>query len=130
MTNERFFAQSYALFGGLALLLASIGLFGLMSDGVTRRTNGIGVRMALGAETRDVLGLVMKESMTLVAIGAVPGLALAVAADSLVQSLLFGLAPTDTTAILVALATLISVSAIADYIPARLACGSDGRSAP
>jgi predicted permease len=125
MDNERFFARAYALFGGLALVLASIGLFGLMSYGVSRRTNEIGVRMALGAQARVVLASVLKESMVLVGIGAALGLGLAAATGRLVQSLLFGLAPTDPAAILAAVATLLSVSAIAGYIPARRAARVD-----
>ena len=78
LKQERLFATSYPLFGAVALLLASIGLFGLMSYNVGRRTNEIGIRMALGAQGWDVLGLVMKESMMLVGIGIIIGLMVAV----------------------------------------------------
>jgi predicted permease len=125
LRQEKLFATSYALFGIIALLLASIGLFGLMSYNVGRRTNEIGIRMALGAQSTDVLGLVMKESMVLVGIGVAIGLIVAVSASRLVQSLLFGLAPTDPLTIAVAVAVLISVSAGAGFLPARKASRVD-----
>ena len=87
------FAQAYALFGGLALLVASIGLFGVMSYSVARRTNEIGIRMALGAQRRDVVRMVMRESTLLVAAGVVIGVGAALASSRLVASLLFGLRP-------------------------------------
>jgi predicted permease len=122
---ERVFAQAYAMFGALALLLASIGLFGLMSYSVARRTNEIGIRMALGAQRRDVLRLVMGESMTLVVIGVGLGLAAALAASRLVVTLVFGLAATDAVTMLTAMAALIVVSALAGYLPARRAARVD-----
>ncbi len=97
--QERVFAQAYSLFGGLALLLAAIGLFGLMSYSVARRTNEIGIRMALGAQRQDVLRLVLLESMTLVAIGVGVGVAAALGASRLIKTLLFGLAATDVLSI-------------------------------
>jgi predicted permease len=122
---ERVFAQAYAMFGALALLLASIGLFGLMSYSVARRTNEIGIRMALGAQRRDVLRLVMGESMTLVVIGVGLGLAAAFAASRLVVTLVFGLAATDAATMLTAMTALIAVSALAGYLPARRAARVD-----
>jgi predicted permease len=124
-SQEKLFAQAYVSFGGLALLVASIGLFGVMSYSVARRTNEIGIRMTLGARTRDVMGLVMRESMVLVAAGVVIGLGAAVAASRLVASLLFGLTPTDPLAMAGAIAVMILVSALAGYLPARRASKVD-----
>jgi len=125
LAQERLFAQTYVLFGLLALALASIGLFGVMSYSVSRRTNEIGIRMALGARRADVLSLVMKESMTMVVIGVAIGLAGAFAASQFVATLLFGLAPTDPATIGLAVAVMTAVSALAGYLPARRAAGVD-----
>ena len=125
LAPERAFAQAYAMFGALAVLLASIGLFGLMSYSVARRTNEIGIRMALGAQRQDVLRLVMGESMLLVAAGIVIGLVVAVAASRLVTSLLFGLAATDVATMLEAMTVLVVVSVIAGYLPAHRAARVD-----
>jgi predicted permease len=123
--QEKLFAQAYTLFGGLALLLASIGLFGLMSYNVSRRTNEIGIRMALGAQRSHVLGLVMRESMILVVIGIVVGLIAAVSASGFVKALLFGLPPTDPLALAAAIGIMIAVSGLAGYLPARRASKVD-----
>jgi predicted permease len=123
--QERVFAQAYTLFGVLALVLASVGLFGLMSYSVVRRTNEIGIRMALGAQRVDVLRLVLTESMTLVVAGVSVGLAIAFAASRLVTTLLYGLAPTDVGTMFAAMVVLILVSAIAGYLPARRAARVD-----
>jgi predicted permease len=125
LAQERLFAQAYAMFGALAVLIASVGLFGLMSYSVARRTNEIGIRMALGAQRTDVLRLVMGESMALVAIGLAIGLALAIAAGRLVTALLFGLAPTDPLSISAAIVVMAVVSAVAGYLPARRASRVD-----
>ena len=123
--QEKVFARAYMLFGGLALLVASIGLFGVMSYSVARRTNEIGIRMTLGARTRDVMGLVMRESLVLVAAGVVIGVAAAMAASRLVASLLFGLTPTDPLAMAGAIVVMLLVSALAGYLPARRASKVD-----
>jgi predicted permease len=123
--QEKLIAQAYTIFGGLALLVASIGLFGLMSYSVARRTNEIGVRMALGAERQDVLRLVMRESMVLVVSGVAIGLAGVVAAGRLVANLLFGLAATDPRTIASAAVVMMAVAAIAGYLPARRASRVD-----
>lgn len=123
--QEKLFARAYTLFGGLALFLASIGLFGLMSYNVSRRTNEIGIRMALGAQRYDVLRLVMRESMILVALGVVAGLGITLASSRLVSTLLFGLAPRDVRSMVVAVGAMVVVSALAGYLPARRASRVD-----
>ncbi len=123
--QERVFALAYSLFGGLALLLAAIGLFGLMSYNVSRRTNEIGIRMALGARGADVLRQVLGESLILVAVGIVIGGAAAFAAGGLVATYLFGLAPTDALTMIAATAVMIVVSSVAAYLPARRASRVD-----
>src|SRR5262249_2902665 len=119
------FAQAYAWFGGLGMLLASIGLFALMSHSVSRRTNEIGIRMALGARAQDVLRLVFAESSSLVAAGLIAGVAVAVGGGRVVANLGFGLAPADATTIPVAAVLLASVALIAGYVPARRAARVD-----
>jgi predicted permease len=123
--HEKVFAQAYALFGGLAVVVAAIGLFGLMSYSVARRTNEIGIRMALGARRQDVLRLVLSESMVLVVAGVAIGLAIALAASRLVSTLLFGLAATDILSIAAAVIVMLAVSSIAGYLPARRASRVD-----
>ena len=123
--QEKVFAQAYALFGGIALLLAAIGLFGLMSYSVSRRTNEIGIRLALGAQRSHVLRVVLTESLLLAVVGVVIGLATALGAGHLVTTLLFGLAPTDVLTIGVAVGVMLSVSALAGYLPARRASRVD-----
>jgi predicted permease len=125
LLQEKLFARAYALFGGLALMIAAVGLFGLMSYSVSRRTNEIGVRMALGAQRGDVLRLVMNESMVLVLVGIGVGVAVALAAGRLVATLLFGLSPTDAGTMAAAGVVMVSVSAIAGYLPARRAARMD-----
>jgi predicted permease len=123
--QERLFANAYSIFGALALLLASIGLFGVMSYNVARRTNEIGIRMALGAQRSSVVLMVLRESLVLVAVGVVIGLATALAAGQFVSTILFGLSTMDATTMLGAVALIVSVSALAGYLPARRASRVD-----
>jgi predicted permease len=123
--SERLFAQSYALFGGIALLLASIGLFGLMSYTVARRTSEMGIRLALGAQQAEVLQMIMRESLRLVAAGVVCGIAVAMGAGRLVSTMLFGLPPHDAFTLVTAIGAMTIVSAVAAYLPARRASRVD-----
>jgi predicted permease len=125
VAQERLFALAYTLFGGLALLLACIGLFGLMSYNVSRRTSEIGIRMALGAQRNGVVGMILRESMILVAIGAAIGLAAAVAGGRFVESVMFGLSTTDVWTIGSVIAVTALVSLAAGYLPARRAARVD-----
>jgi ABC-type antimicrobial peptide transport system permease subunit len=106
-------------------LLTSIGLFGLMSHSVARRTNEIGIRMALGAERRDIVRMVLRESLIIVAIGIAAGVATTLAVGRLIRTMLFGLAPTDMLTIGSAILTMLVVSTIASYFPARRASRID-----
>jgi predicted permease len=119
--QERLFATAYSAFGALALVLACIGLFGLMSYNVARRTNEIGIRMALGAQRGTVVGMVMRESLGLVCIGVALGLVSALWAGRFVTAVLFGLPAHDGATIAAATVLIALVCAVAGYLPARRA---------
>jgi predicted permease len=123
--QDRLFANALTFFGGLALLLAAIGLFGLMSYNVSRRSQEIGIRMALGARRLDVIRMVLNESLALVAVGVVAGLGATVWLGSLVTTFLYGLAPTDTATIAAAVGLIVVVATLAGYLPARRASRVD-----
>jgi ABC-type antimicrobial peptide transport system permease subunit len=109
----------------LALVIAAIGLFGLMSYNVARRTSEIGIRIALGAQRGAVLGATLRESLVLVVIGAVVGLAAGIGTSRFIAAQLFGVAPNDAFTISIAVAVLMAVAAIAAYLPARRASRVD-----
>ncbi len=125
MVQERLLAELSSFFGLLALLLACIGLYGVMSYDVARRTHEIGVRMALGAEAMDVVRLVMRETMSLVVIGLIAGLVAALLTTRLIASLLYGLTPDDPLTVGLASLLLLTVAALAGYLPARRAARVD-----
>ena len=123
--TERLFATLSSFFSVLATALACIGLYGVMSYGVARRTNEIGIRMALGATAPRVTQMVMREAMLVVVSGIVIGLAGAVAITRLIASMLFGLAPNDPVTIAGAALLMITVGSFAGYLPARRAARVD-----
>jgi predicted permease len=123
--QERLVASLSALFGALALLLACVGLYGLLSYEVARRTHEIGIRMALGAQQRQVLGLVVRQGLVLALIGALIGVAAAAGATRYLQSLLFGIQSTDPYTFAGVVAVLALVAILASYIPARRAMRVD-----
>lgn len=125
LAQERLFATLSSFFGVLALLLACVGLYGVMSYGVARRTNEIGIRMALGASATRVTRMVMRETLVVVGVGLVIGLGAALATTRFVVAMLFGLAPTDPVTILTAVLLMVAVAALAGYLPARRAARVD-----
>jgi predicted permease len=107
--------------GAVALVLAAVGIYGVVAYSVGRRVREIGVRIALGAATRDVVALVLKQQMRPVAIGAVIGLAAALAVSRILSSVLFGVSPTDGVALLAAVLVVVGVGLAAGILPARRA---------
>jgi predicted permease len=118
LAQDRLIARLSAFFGGLALLLAAIGLYGVLSYSVARRTAEIGIRVALGADRRDVLGLVLRESTVMVIAGVLFGIPVALVSARLVESRLFGLKPVDPLTLGLAAAVLLSVAFLAALLPA------------
>jgi len=122
---ERLMAMLAGFFGLLAGLLAAIGLYGVVAYMVERRRNEIGIRMALGAERRDVVWMVVRETLTLISVGVAVGLPCALASARLAAKLLFGLKPYDPATIGLAILAMTAVSLIASYLPARRAAKVD-----
>jgi predicted permease len=125
LLQERLVATLSLFFGLLALVLACIGLYGVMSYDVARRTHEIGIRMALGANAAHVVRLVLRQTLLWVVLGVAIGLGAAMATTRWVKSLLFGLKPNDPLTIGLAALTLLAVAAIAAYLPARRAARVD-----
>ena len=112
-------------FGGLALLLVAIGLYGLMSYSVAGRTAEIGLRMALGAELSGILRLIISDSVRLIAIGIAIGLPVALGMSRLVSKMLFGLSPSDPISLTAAIVIVVGIALLAAYLPARRATKVD-----
>jgi predicted permease len=125
LVQQKLIARLGTFFGLLALLLACIGLYGLMSYAVARRTNEIGIRIALGAKPAVVLWLILREVLTLVVIGLALGLAASLATTKTAETLLFGLKPNDPLTIVGASLLLFAVAVMAGFLPARRAARVD-----
>jgi putative ABC transport system permease protein len=123
--TRRVSMQLFTVFAIAALLLAAIGIYGVMAYSVTQRTQEIGIRMALGAQKSDVLRLVVRQGMTLVAIGVVVGLVGALGLTRVISNLLFGVGASDPTTFIVISLLLIAVAFVACYLPARRAAKLD-----
>jgi ABC-type antimicrobial peptide transport system permease subunit len=125
LSTERLFAGLVSAFGGLAALLAAIGLYGVMAYTVARRTAEIGIRMALGANRGNVQWLVLRESLLMVVLGLLAGFPAALAMTRLVKTILYGVTPGDPLSYFAALILMIVVAAAAAWLPARRAARVD-----
>jgi putative ABC transport system permease protein len=125
IARQRFSMLLLAIFAGVALALAAVGIYGVMSYSVAQRTHEIGIRMALGAQTTAVLKLAVGYGLKLVAVGIVIGLIAAFALTRVMSTLLFGVTATDPATFTLISLLLICVAAIASYIPARRATKVD-----
>jgi putative ABC transport system permease protein len=125
VTSQVVVAKLSVLFGGLVLALVCVGLYGTLSYRVAERTREIGVRMALGARRRDVLWMVIRDACLMLLIGSVAGISSGIAAARLFRSLLFGVGAADPVSIAAAIITLLVVSIIAAFLPARRATKVD-----
>jgi ABC-type antimicrobial peptide transport system permease subunit len=125
LMKERLMATLSGFFGFLAVLLAVVGLYGVISYTVARRTNEIGIRMALGAQRGNVVGMIMREAAVLLAMGIAIGAALSLAAARTATSLLFGLKPHDPLTLVLAVVALAAVAAAASFLPAHRASRLD-----
>ena len=121
LIQERLIASLSSLFGVLALLLAGVGLYGLMIYAVNRRTTELGIRLALGASRRQITNMILRETLQLVLLGLGIGVPAALVAARFIQSELYGLKPADPATLLMAVSLLASLAVFAAYLPARRA---------
>ena len=123
LQDIRYGTRALAKSTGFALVLACVGLYGIVSQAVARRTNEVGIRMALGASSRDILTMVLREAGTLVLAGIALGIPGAMLASRLLSSQLFGVGPTDPATLAGSATLLAAVAFAASYFPARRAAG-------
>jgi predicted permease len=125
MSRERLFMALTSAFGVLALILASVGIYGTLAQNVSRRTGEIGIRVALGAARADVLVMVLRETSLLAGVGVIVGAVVAIGLGRYVESTLFGVTPIDPIAVGGAVTTMMIVALLASWMPARRACRLD-----
>ena len=125
LVRERLLASIASLFGALSLLLAALGLYGIMSYTVVQRRQEIGIRMALGAAPKAILSLMLRDSATMVVAGTLAGTLLAIFGTRLAKAFLYGLAPNDPTTFITAALVLVAASLVATFIPAYRAAETD-----
>jgi putative ABC transport system permease protein len=125
IAQQRFLMTLLSVFAGLAVFLGSIGIYGVMSYGVARRTRELGIRSALGAKRADLLGMVVKQGMIMAAIGLAAGLLASVGLTQFLKSMLYGVTPTDPAVLAGVTAMLAVVALTACLIPARRAASID-----
>jgi ABC-type antimicrobial peptide transport system permease subunit len=123
--RERTFATLSSSFGVLAMLLSAIGLYGMLAYAVSRRTKELGVRLALGASPRRLVGMVLREAALLVVLGIAIGVPLASLLGGTIRSLLYGIQPGDWRSLSVAACVLVAVAILAAWLPARRAAHVD-----
>jgi ABC-type antimicrobial peptide transport system permease subunit len=125
LAQRRLTTLLMAGFSGLALLLAAVGIYGVVAYGVTERVREFGIRLALGATSRDVTRLVVWQGTSMAIVGSAIGLALAIAAAGVMSNLVYGVAPRNVASMVGATALLMLVAGLASYVPARRAAGVD-----
>jgi putative ABC transport system permease protein len=125
LAERRFTMLVLIIFAATALLLAAVGIYGVMSYAVTRRTHELGIRVALGSSRGEIVGLVLRQGMRLAAIGLAGGLAAALALTRLMAGLLYGVRPADPATLLGVAMLLGGIALLACYIPARRATAVD-----
>jgi ABC-type antimicrobial peptide transport system permease subunit len=125
LVEERVMAMLSTFFAALALVLASIGLYGLMSYAVTRRTREIGTRVALGAQQHNILWIVLRETLALTLLGIAIGVPCALATSRLIASTLFSVSSHDLATLAAVSLLLVAVALLAGYLPARRASAID-----
>jgi predicted permease len=123
--QQKLAARLVSFFGGLALLLACVGLYGVVAQGVARRTNEIGIRMALGAQQENILWMVLRDTLALLVLGLAIGIPAAFGASHFISSQLYGLRSTDLISFTLGIVVLAAVSVLAGYLPARRASKVD-----